>query len=244
MKILDKLKARNCDPFDNAPITIVCVGDSVTHGCFESWLNQYGKIETVYDPAKSYVRLLQDKLYRLYPTAAVNVINCGIGGDGTAGELARFDRDIARYSPDLVTYCFGLNDCMCQDEEKGYTDYVHRVQELFARTQNLDAECILLTPNMMCTRVDSQILKCSLGDVATAAAQRQNAGVLTRFVNAACEIAREMGIPVADAYGEWLKYAENGVDVTRLLANHINHPIPELHELFVSKLCEVIFSDN
>ena len=35
MRIIDLLKARNAEPLKNRPVTICCLGDSVTHGCFE-----------------------------------------------------------------------------------------------------------------------------------------------------------------------------------------------------------------
>ena len=47
MKIMEKLAARNKNFFGNRPVTIACLGDSVTHGCFEIFINANGNIDTV-----------------------------------------------------------------------------------------------------------------------------------------------------------------------------------------------------
>ena len=239
MRIADKLRARNADPFGAAPVTIVCLGDSVTHGCFGIKLDQNGKIDTDHFPSLGYARRLQDRLYALYPAAVVNVVNAGIGGDSATGALKRFDRDVARHSPDAVVVDFGLNDCM--DGAPGALErYAASMRALFQKTAEIEAECVLLTPNMMCTYVDTALREELLRNIASVAAQRQNGGALDRFVDAAREIAQSMGIPIADAYASWRKYADRGVDTTRLLSNYINHPVPDMHDLFAQRIADVI----
>ncbi|MBQ6708207.1 MAG: hypothetical protein IJM97_04570, partial [Clostridia bacterium] len=46
-----------------------------------------------------------------------------------------------------------------------------------------------------------------------------------------------------DCYGEWKKLSETQ-DITYLLANRINHPTKEMHELFAQKLFETIFDEE
>jgi lysophospholipase L1-like esterase len=240
MRITDKLAKRNADPFGAAPATIVCLGDSVTHGCFDCRLDRHGRVDTDFIASLSYARKLEDQIYKLYPVAAANVINAGISGDSAAGALKRFDRDVACYSPDLVVVNLGLNDCMDQDEAGALERYASSMKGLFQKTAEIGAECILLTPNMMCKYVDSSLKEEILREIALAASQRQNGGVLDRFVDAAREVARSMGVPIADAYASWKKYAENGVDTTQLLANHINHPLPDMHDVFANRVVDVI----
>ena len=69
-------------------------------------------------------------------------------------------------------------------------------------------------------------------------AGRQTGGVLTSFVDAAREIARESGAAVADTYADWQAMERSGVDTTALLANHINHPARDMHALFVHRILE------
>ena len=241
MRIAKILSSRNENAFGNPPARIVCLGDSVTHGCFEVYINRFGKVDTVYDSTKSYVRLLQDQLLCLYPASAVSVINSGISGDGTTGALERFARDVAPYSPDLVTVNLGLNDCMAEDTETALRRYKSNMKELFYRIRSLGAEAILVTPNMMCTYVDPVLPEGVLRDIAAEAARRQNDGTLDRFVNAARQIAEENLVSVADTYAVWQAYAKAGVDTTALLANRINHPAAALHDLFVQKILANIF---
>ena len=82
-------------------VRYVALGDSVTLG----WL-EHG----VLDAEAAYPALLRRKLSALYPFAVVNAINMGLGGENAEGALARFERDVARHDPHLVTVCLGLND--------------------------------------------------------------------------------------------------------------------------------------
>ena len=63
------------------------------------------------------------------------------------------------------------------------------------------------------------------------------------YIDNAKHLAEEMGVPVCDCYAEWKKLSETE-DVTMLLANRINHPTKEMHELFAEKLFAMIFPDN
>ena len=52
-----------------------------------------------------------------------------------------------------------------------------------------------------------------------------------------------MNITVADCYSEWKKMSKSE-DVTLLLANRINHPIPQMHTLFADMLFEIIIGEE
>ena len=79
------------------------------------------------------------------------MINAGISGNNTLQGLERLDRDVLRLSPDLVTVCFGLNDC-CNGES--FIDaYSRNLGEIFDRCLACGADVIFLTPNRMNTRV-------------------------------------------------------------------------------------------
>lgn len=77
MRILEKLAARNAETPDRAAALIACLGDSVTHGCFEVFKNRFGKVDTVYRPEGGYPARLRRRLNLLYPASAVNVLNAG-----------------------------------------------------------------------------------------------------------------------------------------------------------------------
>lgn len=51
-----------------------------------------------------------------------------------------------------------------------------------------------------------------------------------------------MNVKVCDCYKEWKKLSETQ-DITYLLANRINHPTKEMHELFAESLFKTIFKE-
>ena len=56
----------------------------------------------------------------------------------------------------------------------------------------------------------------------------------------AVALAKEMGVTVCDCYSQWKELAKTQ-DTTMLLANRINHPTREMHELFAESLFRTIF---
>ena len=94
---------------------------------------------------------------------------------------------------------------------------------------------VLLTPNMLNTRVDESVPE-SYRAFAAARSNDQNGGSMDRIVQGAIDAAKAFGAPVCDAYGAWKRLASYGIDTTALLANYINHPTPGMHGLFVDCL--------
>ena len=66
MRILEGLAQRNRDARSCAPQIICCLGDSVTHGCFDVFLNESGNIDTVYAPWDGYAALLELSLIHIW----------------------------------------------------------------------------------------------------------------------------------------------------------------------------------
>ena len=78
--------------------TIVAVGDSITRGAWDTAV------------VGGWVTRLSDTLRRAYPGTAFVVRNAGVGGDTTAGVLARLARDVLAPRPTLVIVSIGTND--------------------------------------------------------------------------------------------------------------------------------------
>ena len=171
MRITQRIAERNKDYYGKKPVTIVCLGDSVTHGCFDVFVNRFGQVDTVCDTPAGYPMLLQKALLRLFPFSAVNVINASISGDSTTGALKRFDRDVAPFHPDLVTVNLGLNDCCAADPEASLANYMNNLRAIFRKIDELGAESMLVTPNMMCAYVDPSLEAEPLKKVAEMVAQ-------------------------------------------------------------------------
>ena len=239
MKFVRRLAARNESVRSERPVVIACLGDSVTHGCFDLFVDAEDKYIPHHMPDQGYVAKLGRKLNELFPVAAVTMLNAGISGDGSRGGLERLERDALFFHPDLVIVNFALNDSM--SGEAGLEKYAANLREIFQRILDSGAEALLLTPNFMCSYVPHTVVGENLTRIAQEAAKVQNSGVLTKYVEAARAVAKEMNVPVADAYRRWERMRDLGVDTTLLLSNGINHPTVEMHDLFVEEIMRTVF---
>lgn len=224
MKIMDKLMMPEERLRDLGPITMAVFGDSVTHG----WL---APDEIDYETV--YWNLLRQKLNRVRPIVPINVINAGIGGITAYESLNRMEKQVFSHQPDLLIVCFGLNDVNGTLEE-----YEYALRQIFERSKELEIEVIFLTPNMMNTYVSEDTAE-ELLEYAQKTATMQSGGRMDLFMDAARRIASEMNIPICDCYALW-KEMNQSRDINLLLANRVNHPTREMHELFAEKLYELI----
>ena len=72
MEIIKKLNLKQ-KIYENDPVTIAFLGDSVTQGCFECYIKSDGKIETVFDYKSAYSTRLREILNILYPRFLCNI---------------------------------------------------------------------------------------------------------------------------------------------------------------------------
>lgn len=239
MKIIEKISAKNTDNYGASPATVVLLGDSVTHGCFECYTNEKGQVDTYFDAQSAYAARLNEILHILFPSSQINIINSGISGDSARGGRARFERDVARYSPDLVVVSYGLND-VCGGLGK-LDEYKNNLAAIFDKVASLGAECIFLTENAMCSKVSCHLHDENLRKFAEKLAPLQNDGTLKAYFDAAKDVAHAHGVKICDVYSAWEKMAAAGVDTTELLSNKLNHPIEKLHCYTAIKLIETMF---
>lgn len=228
MKITEKINMDYDGLVKNGPITIVAFGDSVTHGAVASGEINY---ETVY------WNRLRKKILEVRDYIPVNVINAGIGGITAARSLERMESQVLAHNPDLVIVCFGLNDV------NGELDsYLGALKTIFEKCRQRCIDVIFMTPNMLNTYVCEGTAEEHL-NYANVTAKMQNEGRMDLYMESAVTLAQNMGVAVCDCYQEWKKLSETQ-DTTKLLANHINHPIKEMHEMFADKLFQTIFRDE
>ncbi len=228
MLIKEKINLDMQQLIENGPITIVAFGDSVTHGAVASEEINY---ETVY------WNRLKKKINSIRNYVPVNVINAGIGGTTAKDSLARMDKQVLLHNPDLIIVCFGLNDVNGPLEE-----YLDSMEEIFDKALKSGAEVIFMTPNMLNTSVANDTPE-GYYEYANKTAQMQNEGIMDLYIESAVQIARKTGVKVCDCYKKWKKLSETQ-DITYFLANRINHPTKEMHELFAESLFETIFEDS
>lgn len=113
------------------PVTIVCLGDSITGVYYHS------------GGLRAYPEMLEIALRKTYPQAQVNVRNAGISGDTTRGALARLERDVIAHKPHLVTVMFGMNDLV----RTPLDEFKSNLREISARCRQTGAEVLFCTQN-------------------------------------------------------------------------------------------------
>lgn len=244
MQIISKLSVKNKSAYDHKPVTIGFLGDSVTNGCFEVFpiLTEHGEdgIDTIYEPENSYAMYLKKLLFEIYPRAQINIVNAGISGDSSCGGLARMDRDLIPYRPDLTVVCFGLNDSVNLDIPlKQYHD---ALTEIVKKLKDCGSEVILMTPQPICARVHSRLTEESLRALAKDFSEKFHDGTFTKYMDEMRAVAAEQNVPLCDVCKKWMTLYENGVDITDLLSNYLNHPTRNMHWLFAFSLAETMFA--
>ena len=223
MKIREKLFLTQEELSIYGSINIVIFGDSVSHGSLVSHI----------DYESVYWNRLRKKLNAVRDLVPVNMICSAISGTTANASVSRLEKQVLSHEPDAVIVCFGLNDVNGSLET-----YLVSLRTIFARCTESGAEVIFLTPNMMNTYVADDTPAKWL-EYAHKTAEMQSSGRMDRYISEAIKLAKDMGVAVCDCYAKWKELAKTQ-DTTMLLANRINHPNEEMHELFAESLYEVI----
>jgi lysophospholipase L1-like esterase len=148
------------------PLTIAALGSSSTSG-----FGAFGK-------GTAFPDVMKQELMRLEPTAHINVINSGRAMEDLTDNVARLDRDVLRYRPDLVIWQLGTNDVVwrgiASNSEEMLAGSVRRIKAAMADVILLDlqyAPLVLLTGRH--TRMEAII---------AAVARQENVGLFPRFL--------------------------------------------------------------
>ncbi|MBR4173651.1 MAG: GDSL family lipase [Clostridia bacterium] len=241
MKIIDKINAKSKNIMDNPGVTIACLGASTVQGCFEIYRDEKGNIDTVFEQENAYHSYMRKIFSILYPKVPINIINAGISGDTAEHGAKRLERDVLRHDPDLVILSFGKNDIWGGDE--GLLKYISATKEIIRAVKERGIEIVYLTCSMLNTDVSPHITDEGIRELAEKTAKIQQDGTMDKYQNAVMELCRQEGVPVCDLYGDWKLMQKNGVNITELLANKINHPIRELNWLAAMSLVKTIMEN-
>lgn len=227
---------------------IVALGDSVTAGHFESliptteeafreFMAQAEQMVSegkgmpaveITDTRESYLEKFRQRLIDKYERTSVSTVNAGIAGDHLVAMAARAERDVIRYQPDLVL----INGVLNWSAELGTTgQYKALLKKLIYRIKTeTTADIILLTPN---------------GDVANETkcamlmGQQPVEPTTWERVAAVREVAEEEQVCLADVYAVWEAARNAGCPWRELLANEVNHPGVEGHEVYADVLMKL-----
>lgn len=222
MNIQEKLNLNKDGLMEHGPVNIVILGDSVSHGAIIEDLDYesvyWNRLKKMLNQCRSYV--------------PVNMICASIGGTTAKDALPRLEMQVLNHNPDLVIVCFGLNDVNHPLEE-----YITSLKIIFKKCKQV-TDVIFMTPNMLNTYVADSTQE-KHRNYAHITAQYQNSGRMDQYMTEAVQLAKEMGVTVCDCYKQWKKLSQT-TDTTLLLANRINHPLPEMHQLFADELFKTI----
>lgn len=241
MEIVKKIAAKAADLHGAKIPTIAFLGDSVTQGCFECYRLDDSDIQTVFDKDHAYHRYIDRILSMLYPNVPLTIVNAGISGGNAQQGFARLERDVLCHNPDLTVVCFGLNDCISGLNRIDL--YKESLEKIFTALKQSGSEVIFMTANMVNTSISCHLTDDLLRTLANNSLNRNKAGVVKAYFDAGKEVAKACGVKICDVYAKWEMLAQNGVDVTELLANKINHPTRKMNWVFAYELINTMMSE-
>lgn len=157
------------------------------------------------------------------------VINSGNGGDDMTHALARLDRDVLRFNPDIVIITFGMNDCRMSTPE----EFRGRLREAIRRIR-AQGECSILlrTPNPMVQMLGGKELNdIPLGDGTVLKTD------LAAYARSIREVAAEQKTLCVDHYTLWTRSMLSSCagDMVQLMSDPI-HPNAVGHRRFYHEL--------
>jgi lysophospholipase L1-like esterase len=192
------------------PVTIVCLGDSVTKG-----------VRTGVKTEDTFCALLEKQLKG--GGIPAKVLNAGVGGHTTADALQRFDRDVLSHKPSHVVIMFGLNDSWI---DKGKTtsrltakEYEDNLRKMVVTLKKKQIIPLLMTPNPV---------------IAPTYLAERNVR-LKKYVNAMRGVARAEEVRLVDAYALFGEQGLEGVALNSLFTDAM-HPNPKGHKAIAGLL--------
>ena len=147
------------------PLVIVAIGSSSTAGVGAS------------DRAHTYPAMLAQELHDRWPQLAVNVINKGVGGELSSQMLARFERDVLPYHPQLVIWQTGSNQLLKSENIEGYAE---TLRDGISRLKATNSDVVLMDPQFA-PRVLARRMHLTVVDSVAAVANDMNVAVFPRF---------------------------------------------------------------
>jgi acyl-CoA thioesterase I len=147
------------------PLTIVAIGSSSTAGIGAS------------DPARAYPAVLAEELRHRWPQLAVTVINKGVAGELASQMVARFERDVLPYHPQLVVWQTGSNQLL---RSENIENYAETIRQGISRLKAAAADVVLMDPQFA-PRVLARRMHLPVVDSIAAVANDTNVAVFHRF---------------------------------------------------------------
>lgn len=194
-------------------VTIVALGDSNTELTFHT----RGHLNWPY--------LLQEALLEKYGANRVIMIDVGCCGEGAGGGLARVDRDVLRFNPDLVIICYW----------DGNMDDLRKIIEKIKAAGK--ADILLRTPNPVVAPNMPPVTP------AVVAGKEWPGSGKDEVAKKIVALAKELNLPVVDHYRSWMEadsshHGAPGLNPNKLWMrmSDVTHPGPLGHLAFYRDL--------
>ncbi len=194
----------------NSPFRIVCLGDSVTGVYYHT------------GGLRAYPEMLQAALRTVVPGNDITVINAGISGHTAADGIARLERDVLAYDPQLVTISFGLNDMT----RFSIDQFRSNLQELVTRIRGKNSQVVLCTPNAVIDTASRPVQK------------------LKDYCDCIRELGQAMSVPVCDQFSAGERLRIRAPWTWRLTLSDEIHPNMDGHKRMAEELCRTISGDT
>ena len=209
--------------FAAEPLTIVSLGDSITLGTRAGVTDE-----------QTFSHLLEQKL--IASGREVRVVNQGVGGETTAGALARLDRDVLALKPAIVVVMYGTNDCWVDAGKKesrlSEEEFERNLTELVKRLRAAGVEPILMTEPCYARKSPAN----GLGEHGNRR--------LSSYMDACRHIAMRQDVLLVDNYREWLSESERrggrGLGDIEDLTTDGYHPNPAGHAFIANTMFKAL----
>jgi acyl-CoA thioesterase I len=148
------------------PLKVVAIGSSSTVGLW------------VLSSAATYPEVMRRELLRLQSNARIDVVNSGRVGDTIPGNLARFERDVFSFQPDLVVWQLGTNDVAWggHPDDQLSNQVVQGVRALKANGADVILMDLQFSPMVLASSYYSRMQA-----IVSEAAQQEHVGLFSRF---------------------------------------------------------------
>ena len=104
------------------PVTIACIGGSITQGSISS-----GPLDSEIKKRACYADIFFAWWKETFPNTEVTIINAGIGGTDSYLGVHRVQEDVLDYHPDLVLVEYSVNDGANNSYKNSYDNLVRRI---------------------------------------------------------------------------------------------------------------------
>jgi len=151
---------------DGKLLEIVAVGSSSTVGLWE------------FRPATTYPDVMRREILRLQSNAKISVTNSGRVGDTIPDNVARFERDVLSFKPDLILWQLGTNDIAWggQADDQLKNKIVQGIHSLKASGADVILMDLQYTPMVLASPYYSR-----MQEIISEVAQQERIGLFSRF---------------------------------------------------------------